>query len=139
MTTTDARPALDRPNASADTAVAALVDALQHGLDTGDADTYDSVFAADLLWGTPKGRWVRGYDILNPIHHELMGQGTAPASRFEVIQTTSPTADVTIAQIRRTAIDGGFSEMAMYVLVQRDGQWWLAAAQNTPVVDDLPS
>jgi hypothetical protein len=43
---------------------------------------------------------------------------------------------VAIAQIRRQAGAGktdGFSEMAMYVLVERDGNWWLAAAQNTPV------
>jgi hypothetical protein len=25
-----------------------------------------------------------------------------------------------------------FSEMALYVLVRREGHWWLAAGQNTP-------
>jgi len=29
--------------------------------------------------------------------------------------------------------DRPFSEMAMYVLVRREGQWWLAAGQNTPM------
>jgi hypothetical protein len=41
---------------------------------------------------------------------------------------------VAIAQIRRSAEEAdGFSEMAMYVLVERDGDWWLAGAQNTPI------
>lgn len=29
--------------------------------------------------------------------------------------------------------DGAFSEMAMYVLVRRDNDWWLAAGQTTPI------
>lgn len=37
--------------------------------------------------------------------------------------TTPPTADP----------DRPFSEMAMYVLVRRGDQWWLAAGQNTPM------
>lgn len=28
---------------------------------------------------------------------------------------------------------GPFSEIALYVLVKRNGTWWLAAGQNTPV------
>jgi hypothetical protein len=55
--------------------------------------------------------------------------------------------ETAVAQIRRTALTddgqpvepsgdltGGFSEMAMYVLVRRGGTWWLAAGQNTPVL-----
>jgi len=28
---------------------------------------------------------------------------------------------------------GRFSEMALYVLIRREGTWWLAAGQDTPV------
>ena len=61
--------------------------------------------------------------------------------------------DVIVTQVRRVALGpdgepvpprapgadpaGGFSEMAMYVLVRRDGQWWLAAGQNT-VLQPVP-
>jgi hypothetical protein len=46
---------------------------------------------------------------------------------------------VVIAHVRRNDLRPDkalrFSEMAMYVLVERGGQWWLAAGQNTPVVE----
>ena len=73
-----------------------------------------------------------------------------PASRYEVAAVLSPAPDVVVTQVRRTALgqdgspvpprppgpDGGgtFSELALYVLVRRDGQWWLAAGQNTLVL-----
>ena len=51
----------------------------------------------------------------------------------------SPLPGVAIAHVRRNDLsddkDKRFSEMAMYVLVERGGQWWLAAGQNTPVAE----
>jgi hypothetical protein len=49
-----------------------------------------------------------------------------------------------VAQVRRVALtENGtpvadtdpktFSEMTTFVLVRRNGQWWLAAGQHTPV------
>jgi hypothetical protein len=134
------RPALNRSDVDTDTAVDALLRSLQCGYDTGQADVYDALFAADILWGTPKGQVVRGFTDLNAIHRLMMGDApVAPPSRFETVETNSPAPGVVVAQIRRRADDGGFSEMAMYVLVETDGRWWVAGGQNTPVTDVLPA
>jgi uncharacterized protein (TIGR02246 family) len=133
------RPVLHRPRDQGRAAVERLIDHLQRGFDTGDADIYDGMFAVDLLWGTPKGLVLAGYDAVNPIHRRMMG-GTPvePASRIELAQLVEPAIGVVVAQIRRTALNGGFSEMAMYVLVKHGDRWWLTAGQNTPVVEQLP-
>ena len=66
------------------------------------------------------------------------------SSRYQTEQVMALAPDVAVAQVRRVALhaDGeqipiddvsAFSEMAMYVLVRRDGRWWLAAGQNTPI------
>lgn len=137
---TTRRPDLDDPTLDGSQAVRDLIDRLQRGGDAGDADIYDSMFAGDILWGTPKGAALQGYSILNPIHRRMMsGPPVVPPSRFELAQVVCPAPGVTVAQIRRSALDGGFSEMAMYVLVLSGGKWWVAAAQNTPIIDALPS
>lgn len=134
------RPDLDTATVDGARAVDELIDHLQGGADTGDADLYDGMFAADILWGTPKGMVLQGHSVLNPIHRRMMsGTPVIGASRFELAQVSRPAPGVVVAQIRRRALDGGFSEMAMYVLVERGDRWWVAAAQNTPVTDVLPA
>ncbi|MGW5524358.1 SgcJ/EcaC family oxidoreductase [Gordonia sp. NPDC003950] len=132
------RPALHHRQAGIDDAVDALLDHLQRGLDDAEADTYDAMFADDILWGTPKGQALQGFTDLNTIHRTMMPARVAPSSRCVVAQVLAPAPGVVIAQIGRHAVDGGFSEMAMYVLAERDGRWWVAAGQNTPITDTLP-
>lgn len=140
MTNRPARANLDTSNPAAATVITDLIATLQSGFDSGDADRYDAFFAADILWGTPKGQWVSGFTDLNEAHHRMMnGVPVQPESRFELINAISPAPGVVVAQIRRSALNGGFSEVAMYVLVRRGDHWWLAAAQNTPVTNTLPS
>lgn len=136
---TTRRPNLDDGTADATQAVRDLIDHLQRGGETGNADLYDGMFADDILWGTPKGMVLKGYSHLNSVHRRMMsGPPVVPASRFEPAQASCPAPGVVVAQVRRSARNGGFSEMAMYVLVRRGDKWWVAAAQNTPVVDVLP-
>ena len=142
------------PAEDAAVAVAGLVAELQQGLDDRDADVYNRHFAADVLWGSPFGMTVEGYGPLHAIHQRInQEQRGGPASRYEVATVLSPAPDVIVTQVRRVALDrdgdpvppcapsadpgGAFSEMAMYVLVRRDGQWWLAAGQNT-VIQPVP-
>ncbi|QKG18633.1 DUF4440 domain-containing protein [Actinomadura verrucosospora] len=130
------RPALSDPErlASAQTVAADFAAMLQRAGETRDADLYDSPFAADVLWGSPYGATVDGYTELNAIHRRLMAASAAPPSRFEVVTARTPAPGVVVTHIRRQAADAdGFSEMALYVLVERGGRWWLAAAQNTPI------
>lgn len=129
------RPALGDPRrgATANEVAAEFARQLQASGEAGDADGYDAAFAADVLWGSPYGASVAGYTELNALHRRLMAARVAPPSRFEVVAAFSPAPGVVVTQIRRQALDAdAFSEMAMYVLVERGGRWWLAAAQNTP-------
>jgi uncharacterized protein (TIGR02246 family) len=144
------RPTLGSADAAtqeATRAVADLVEQLQTGWDQHDADVTDRSLADDVVWGSPFGATVQGYEPLHAIHVRLKQQGIGgPSSRFEVVQILAPAPDVVIAHVRRVALDrdgqplepaadvtGSFSEMALYVLVKRDGVWWVAAGQNTPV------
>ena len=141
MDETAGRVALDDRTArpAAEAVAAALATQLQRGGDAGDADAYDAWFADDILWGSPFGATVAGFEQLNAIHRRLMARpagqaAAAPASRFEVVSVRTPAPGVVVTQIRRQAVGAdGFSEMALYVLVERGGRWWLAAAQNTPI------
>jgi uncharacterized protein (TIGR02246 family) len=128
-------------------AVACLVEELQAGWDQHDADLSNRRFAADVMWGSPFGATVQGYEKLHAIHVRLKQQRKGgPSSRFEIVRILAPGPGVAVAQVRRVALDpegqpiepsdcttGSFSEIALYVLVRRGDDWWLAAGQNTPI------
>jgi PPOX class F420-dependent enzyme/OxyR family protein/uncharacterized protein (TIGR02246 family) len=144
------RPSLDGEHAvaqRANEAVNELVEELQAGWDQYDADITDRHLANDVLWGSPFGATLQGYEELHDIHIRLKEQGAGgSSSRFEIVRVLAPAPNVVVAQVRRVALDpdglsceptseltGAFSEMALYVLVRRDRTWWLAAGQNTPL------
>jgi uncharacterized protein (TIGR02246 family) len=142
--------AVERPTIEAPTEVTAAVHefaaGLQAGIDQGDADVLNRQFAADVVWGTPYSALVEGYDQLHPIHERFQRSQNRPAARYIVRHVRAVHDDVVVAHIARLVLgddgrplppsddrDQPFSELAMYVLVRRDGRWWLAAAQHTPM------
>jgi uncharacterized protein (TIGR02246 family) len=141
------RPHLAVTNPDALAAVESFAAGLQAGHDERDAEILNQQFAADVIWGSPFGALVDGYDQLHPIHvHFQQAASGNPLFRYEVRHVLPVSDDVIVAHIARLALDSGgtplpptadpdqpFSEMAMYVLVRRDDQWWLAAGQNTPM------
>lgn len=150
------RPTLSDPEllASATQAVEELVAALQSGWDTSSADVFDAPFAADVVWGSPFGQTISGYDKLNQLHKMIMSKGALPKTVYEVVNVLALREGVVVAHVRRRNLgegegkggevvagkkvgDGRFDEMAMYVLIEREGRWWLAAGQNT-VVGEAP-
>ena len=128
-------------------AVVRFVAELQAGWDQHDAGITDRRLAADVMWGSPFGAIVEGYDQLHAIHVKLKKQTKGGySSRFEVERVLVPAPGVAVAHVRRVALQpngqpvalssdpsDAFSEMALYVLVRRDGIWWVAAGQNTPI------
>jgi len=140
------RPVLGGPNAAAEDAVNEFVAGLQSGHDLRDADLLNRQFASDVAWGSPFGALVDGYDQLHPIHVHFQSREGGPRARYEVRHALAIGDDVIIAHIARLILgpddqplspsdhdDRPFSELAMYVLVHRQGRWWLAAGQNTPM------
>jgi uncharacterized protein (TIGR02246 family) len=142
-----ARPSIGKAGSDAQAAVEAFAAGLQAGHDQRDADILNRQFAADVVWGTPYGALVDGFDRLHPIHVRMQRHtADRPAFRYEVRHFLALDDDVVVAHLARIALDADneplppsadpsqpFSEMAMYVLVRRDDQWWLAAGQNTPM------
>ena len=144
------RPSLGSDDSAAQRAkqaMADLVEELQAGWDQHDADITDRHFANDILWVSPFGATLQGYEPLHAIHVRLKQQARGgTSSRYEIVQVLSPTPNVAIAHVRRVALDddgqpieptsdvtAAFSETALYVLVRRNRTWWLAAGQNTIV------
>ena len=78
---------------------------LQAGHDQRDADILNGQFAADVVWGSPYGALVDGYEQLHPIHVRFQQKATGtPAFRYDVRHVLALGEDVVVAHIARLAL-----------------------------------
>jgi uncharacterized protein (TIGR02246 family) len=131
-----------------------FVGGLQAAIDDPDADAFNGQFAHDVLWGSPFGAIVSGYDEIHSIHSRMFAAARARqaggddgGSRYEIEQARLVAEGVAIAYVRRSSLGeradeqpgrtDAFDELALFVLVRRDGAWWLAAGLHTPDRRDI--
>ncbi len=124
--------------------VEAFVRNLQAAIDSGDAERFNLHFAEDVHWGSPFGAVAVGYSQIHAIHSRMFAavSPSPGASRYSVEHVLFPEETVAIAYLRRVSgnpqapadprAPGSFDELALLVLVLREGVWWLAAAQHVP-------
>jgi hypothetical protein len=92
----------DRPTLTLENdpkAVEEFVAGLQAAIDAWDTDAFNRQFAGDVLWGSPFGAIVSGYDEIHAIHSRMHAAASARraqrqggGSRYEVTRDSSPRA-----------------------------------------------
>src|SRR5918998_1267776 len=83
-----------------------FVAGLQAAVDAWDADGFNQAFADDVLWGSPFGLVVAGYDEIHSIHTKMFAaagqrqaEGRGGGSRYEIEHARRITDDVAIAYV----------------------------------------
>ncbi|NLR81046.1 hypothetical protein [Chitinophaga eiseniae] len=119
-----------------------FINELQEAIDTGDADLFNKRFAKDVLWGSPFAAIVSGYDQIHAIHERMFSAVKAGQNKsiYKIDYAGFLAKNVAVAYVRRTSsppnyakdAEGGFDELAIFILVYKNKSWWLAAAQHVP-------
>lgn len=122
-------------------AIRAIVADVEAGFNADDADLMDRHVAADATIVTALGHELRGRDEVHAASVAgLAGPLAGQRARYVVTDVTFVRPDVALAHKRAWAIDEdgadidvGHAMVALYVLTQEDGRWWIRARQNTLV------
>lgn len=140
--TSDLRPSISTPYDTSP--IENFISELQDAIDTGDVELFNKRFAKDILWGSPFAAIASGYEQIHSIHKQMFSSVTPMkgAAKYEAEHIRFVSEQVAIAYVRRISKipnmsnsgikPGSFDELALFVLVKENEQWWLAAAQHVP-------
>ncbi|WP_345495481.1 SgcJ/EcaC family oxidoreductase [Nocardia callitridis] len=142
--TTSGRPALEDTTTDHTADIAAieqLIADVETGYNTNDAELMVSGFTANASAGNAVGAVVTGYGaLLDAAERGLGGFLKDEYVRYEVSDINFLRPDVAVAhKLARAStaegepIDQDPAMVALYVLVEEGGRWWIAARHNTPV------
>lgn len=140
--TSESRPNISK---SYDTSeIKDFISELQEAIDTSDVALFNKRFAKDILWGSPFAAIASGYEQIHSIHKQMFASVTPVkgGAKYEAEHIRFISEQVAIAYVRRISKiqnvsnpeikPGSFDELALFILVKENGQWWLTAAQHVP-------
>lgn len=135
------RPAglIDHSDERARTRIASVFTTLEDGFHQQDADIFDDHFAQDAVQVTAAGQLMSGWDAIHSYHKERLeghAHGLHIALNVESIGFLTPTIAIVHTRQETTTGDGDTRcNAGTWTLLERGGQWWICAVQQTNVVD----
>ncbi|MEW1818377.1 MULTISPECIES: SgcJ/EcaC family oxidoreductase [Streptomyces] len=101
-----------------------------------DAARFDERFTADIVFTAVNGVRFFGWEEIHAYHRErLTGHAEGISTWYEIERVTFPAPDVAVVFFRQPVVVSGHerANVGTWVLVKREGQWWISAGQNTGV------
>ncbi|MGW0665014.1 SgcJ/EcaC family oxidoreductase [Streptodolium elevatio] len=111
---------------------------IQAGVSEFDADRVGARFTANASFTTPAGQRFDGWEAVNSHHRrQLANPVEGFRTRIALERVTFPAPDTAVVCVRQNASTaaGDFANAGTWVLVKRDGDWWVHAVHNTNVVN----
>ncbi|MGW5570840.1 SgcJ/EcaC family oxidoreductase [Nocardia thailandica] len=122
-------------------AIEAIIAGVETAFNTNDPDLMTADLAENAVVGNAAGALTHGRaEVLASSRAGLRGFLRDEFVRYDVTGVSFPLADMALAhkEARATTADGTPLDtdpamIALYVLVKREGRWWIVARQNTLV------
>lgn len=118
-----------------------LVATVQHAQQNELPEEFISLFREDAIWTTAHGKRLSGRDEIASFTRQVLpGAGKEALATYEVSHVLFIRPDVAAVKIRqrRVSPEGEYLDVAegspLYVLSKEDGEWLIAAGQNTVVL-----
>jgi uncharacterized protein (TIGR02246 family) len=125
-------------------AIVELVAALQHAQQNELPDAFMALFRTPHpVWTTAHGRCLSGWDEINTFTHDaLPGAMKKSTAIYEVVRILFVRPDVAVVNVHQRPVlwdsrsfEGVPEGRPIYVMAKDDGNWRIAAGQNTHVMD----
>lgn len=104
-------------------------------------DGFISLFTPDAVWVTAHGKRLTGRDEIHAFTKKVLpGAMKDSTATYEVVHISFVRDDIAVVNVRQTPITHDGEPLAgqpegspVYVMVEEEGEWRIAAAQNTQI------
>ncbi|MEV7341732.1 SgcJ/EcaC family oxidoreductase [Streptomyces sp. NPDC093544] len=121
-------------------AIKKVIAVLEHSRQNELVDEFIRLFRSDAIWTTGHGKRLTGRDEISALTHQVLpGAMKDSTAKYEVVHVLfiRPEVAAVKAHAQYLTLDGqpiGNPGTPLYVIAKEDGQWRLAACQNTEIL-----